>query len=283
MLRTSSPVRVLGQSDARQVMALCEQDAVTNVFVAARVLEGGLDGNRGSLFGYAGPAGLEGVCWSAANVVPVGLAPPMVAPIAERVLKRGKWASSVFGAADQVLALWSHLQETWGPAREVRDNQPVLTITGTGPMVERGVPLDTGVRPARLDELDLVVPAASAMFTEEIGYPPYRGSDRGYRLAVEGLIRQQRTLVRVEDGRVAFKADLGSVALGVAQVQGVWVHPDLRGQGLAVPAMAAVVAHTVRHVAPVVSLYVNDFNAAALATYRRVGFEQTGTFATVLL
>ena len=110
---------------------------------------------------------------------------------------------------------------------------------------------------------DGLAPAAAAMFTEEIGYPPYRGSERAYRLAVEALIRQQRTLVRVDEGRVVFKADLGSVALGVAQVQGVWVHPDLRGQGLAVPAMAAVVAHTVRHVAPVVSLYVNDFNAAA--------------------
>ncbi len=33
---------------------------------------------------------------------------------------------------------------------------------------------------------------------------------------------------------------------------------------------------------PVVSLYVNDYNAPALATYRRVGFEQVGTYATVL-
>jgi predicted GNAT family acetyltransferase len=31
-----------------------------------------------------------------------------------------------------------------------------------------------------------------------------------------------------------------------------------------------------------VSLYVNDFNAPALATYRRVGFRQVGTFASVL-
>ena len=32
-----------------------------------------------------------------------------------------------------------------------------------------------------------------------------------------------------------------------------------------------------------VSLYVNDYNVRALATYRRVGFERVGTFATVLL
>ena len=46
--------------------------------------------------------------------------------------------------------------------------------------------------------------------------------------------------------------------------------------------MAAVVNLCLEDVAPVVSLYVNDFNAAAIATYARVGFSRVGTFATVL-
>jgi predicted GNAT family acetyltransferase len=31
-----------------------------------------------------------------------------------------------------------------------------------------------------------------------------------------------------------------------------------------------------------VSLYVNDYNTKALAAYRRVGFREVGSFATVL-
>jgi uncharacterized protein len=61
----------------------------------------------------------------------------------------------------------------------------------------------------------------------------------------------------------------------------VWVTPDRRGQGLSTPGMAAVVQHALA-VAPAVSLYVNDFNVRALAAYRRVGFRQVGTYATVL-
>ena len=89
--------------------------------------------------------------------------------------------------------------------------------------------------------------------------------------------------MRVDDGEVVFKADVGSVALGVAQVQGVWVAPRWRGQGLAVPAMAAVVEQVRAEIAPVVTLYVNDFNTPARATYARVGFTEIGSFATVLM
>ncbi len=47
--------------------------------------------------------------------------------------------------------------------------------------------------------------------------------------------------------------------------------------------MAAVVEHILRGLAEEVSLYVNDYNAAARATYARCGFREVGAFTTVLL
>ncbi|WP_434080788.1 GNAT family N-acetyltransferase [Sanguibacter sp. Z1732] len=100
-------------------------------------------------------------------------------------------------------------------------------------------------------------------------------------------MNQGRSLVRIDEGprgrEVVFKAELGTVGLGVAQVQGVWVHPRHRGRGLAAPGMAAVIHHARAHFAPIVSLYVNSYNTSALATYHRAGFRQVGTFATILL
>lgn len=280
MLRTQSPVRALTTADRDQALEVCARDTRTNVFVAARILEGALATSPGALLGYPDGSGLQAICWASANLVPVGCDVRALEAFATKLDRWRRHCSSLFGPADMVLPLWAELRHTWGRPREVRKHQPVLAIAGP---VARGVAHDPEVRLAGLNEVDLVVPAAAAMFTEEIGYAPYRGSGHVYRQSVAALIRAGHTFVRVIDGEVAFKADVGSVALGVAQIQGVWVAPRWRGQGLAVPAMASVVEQVQAEIAPMVTLYVNDFNVAARATYARVGFSEIGSFATVLL
>ena len=141
---------------------------------------------------------------------------------------RGRCAS-VFGPREEVEGIWQHLEPHWGPARAVRVRQPLLVSDRLPSSL--GVPLDPRVRPARIDEVDLVLPAAEHMFTAEIGYPPYRGNDRGYRASLASLAARGHTYVVVEDGRVVFKTDIGSLALGCAQLQGVWLAPELRGRG----------------------------------------------------
>ena len=115
------------------------------------------------------------------------------------------------------------------------------------------------------------------MFTEEIGVDPTTG-DHGlsYRNRVGDLIRQGRAFVRYDGDQVLFKAEVGSLSDRAALIQGVWVRPDRRGEGIAGPAMAAVVRAVRDGLGRIPCLYVNDFNTAARAAYRRVGFRQTG-------
>ena len=87
----------------------------------------------------------------------------------------------------------------------------------------------------------------------------------------------------MECGRFEFKTDIGSLALGRAQLQGVWLDPELRGQGLAEPMLASVVEQVMVGPAPLVTLYVNDFNTSARATYAHIGFREVAEFTTVLL
>ena len=143
---------------------------------------------------------------------------------------------------------------------------------------------DPGVRRVRPDELDVLLPACVAMFTEEIGVSPLAGDGGAlYRARVQELIAQGRAYARIEDGKVLFKAEVGAATSQVCQVQGVWVHPTLRGQGLSArPARQRSSSWPAREVAPVVSLYVNDFNEPRPRAYERVGFREVGTFTSVL-
>ena len=81
---------------------------------------------------------------------------------------------------------------------------------------------------------------------------------------------------------MVFKAEVGSQSPAVGQIQGVWVHPERRGQGLGTAGTATLAAEVVAG-GRIASLYVNCFNTVARAAYTGVGFTQVGTFATVLL
>jgi len=276
----SATVRVLGRADAAEVLALLDRDPVANVFVAARLLSTGLEQTRtgGEVWGFHEAGRLVSLCYSGANLVPVAASRAAVDAFAERALRQGRRCSSLVGPAGMVLPLWDLLRPHWGRAREVRAAQPLMAIGGPP-----AVPPDPAVRQVRPDEVDVLLPASVAMFTEEVGVSPL-GDDGGalYRARVAEIVREGRAYARFEDGAVLFKAEIGAATPSACQVQGVWVRPERRGEGISVGGMAAVVQLARRHVAPVVSLYVNDYNLAARAAYRRVGFRETGTFASVL-
>jgi uncharacterized protein len=282
VLRTG--VRVLGDEDVPAVLDLCAQDPVANVFVSSRVAVVGADPRRlgGQLWGHHRRGRLVAACWAGANLVPVGADEAALDVFATRARRSGRQCSSIVGPAPAVLGLWDRLAGGWGPAREVRRDQPLMVLDG-----EPRVPPDPAVRRTELTDMTALVPACVAMFTEEVGYSP-NGADGGatYRRRVRELVVAGRSFARFDgddpERPVVFKAELGAVGQGVAQVQGVWVAPRHRGRGLAAPGMAAVAALTRRHVAPVVSLYVNAWNTRAVAVYEQVGFRRTGTFATVL-
>ncbi len=284
MLRTkawrSAALRLLNDHDRDEVLAVCDRDPVANVFVSSRVRFAGLDPGRlgAQIWGYHEAGRLAALCYSGANLVPVGAGPAAVAAFAERARLQGRRCSSIVGPAAAVQGIWDLLAPYWGRPREIRAVQPLLAISG-----EPLVPPDPLVRIVRREELDILLPACIAMFTEEVGVSPI-GPDggAGYRARVAELIRSGRSYARIEAGRVIFKAEIGAATPLACQVQGVWVPPDLRGRGHAAGGMAAVVRHALAAVAPVVSLYVNDFNAPARAAYRNVGFTEAGTFTSIL-
>jgi predicted GNAT family acetyltransferase len=276
----SSALRLLVDRDREEALALCDRDPVTNVFVSARIRSAGLDpvSLGAQVWGYCEGGRLVSACYAGANLVPVEAVPAATAAFAERARLQGRRCSSIAGRADAVRDLWSHLAPFWDRPREIRDPQPLLAISGA-PLVEP----DPLVRPVGRTEVGILLPASIAMFTEEVGVSPIGpGGGAVYRARVTELVVSGRSFARIDGDTVVFKAEVGAVTPRVCQVQGVWVPPALRNRGHAARGMAAVVVAARRTLAPVVSLYVNDFNAPARAAYERVGFTQVGEFMSVL-
>ncbi|WP_426510650.1 GNAT family N-acetyltransferase [Dactylosporangium sp. McL0621] len=272
--------RLLGDAERGSVERLLDRDPFGGAQVTERVSMAGLAWWRqdARIFGYGSRRNLESLCWVGANLIPVHATSAAVAAFAEMVAGEPRGCSSIVGAADAVLGLWSHLAPTWGPARDVRPNQPLMAISSPSPIAP-----DPNVRLVRPDEIDMLFPAAVAMYTEEVGVSPTAdGGERSYRERIGELVRARRAYARFHHGKVVFKAELAVVTRHTAQIQGVWTDPELRGNGLATAGIAAVVRDALRRVAPSVSLYVNDYNLSARRVYERCGFEQVGTFATVL-
>lgn len=275
---TTTFARVLGSAHANQVARVLDADPVTGCMVASRFEQVGMNSAAlgGEFWGVSG--GRDGLLFAGASMVPLTGNAAAMRSFSNIAARRGRRCATILGPADLVLPLWERLEPKWGPARTVRPDQPLMACWDE----PRG-PVDEGVRPVRPEELDRYFPAAVAMFTEEVGIDP-RGSDggRGYRARIAELIAGGRAFARFDGDTVVFKAEIGSLSQRVALIQGVWVHPDLRGRGLSEPGMAAVVRAISVGLDRVPSLYVNDFNVAAHRAYSRVGFRQVGRFASVL-
>jgi hypothetical protein len=278
LFRLAGDRRVTVVRDAPAVWRVFGDDPVGSCMVAARVADHGIDPAAigGELWTRRGPH--ESLCFAGANLIPLRGARDDLNAFADEAMSTTRRCSSLVGRAELVMPMWERLESAWGPARDVRDCQPLMALSR-----HPNCDLDTEVRQVRPDELDAYLVAAVDMFIGEVGVDPRVGDGgRGYRRRVASLIAAGRAWARFERGAVIFKAEVGSQSPGVSQIQGVWVHPERRGQGLGTAGTATVAAVVVGS-GRTASLYVNGFNEVARAAYARVGFAEIGTFATILL
>lgn len=173
---------------------------------------------------------------------------------------------------------WDAIKSWHSPPRLVRDRQPLLVLT-RGNLVAADHP-GLVTRLATEDELDVVMENSAAMIEHELGYDPRRASS-GFRWNVRRMIERGMWWIGIADGWPSFFCHIGPYTEATVQLQGVWTTPPARGRGIAKAALSQICAVLLDEY-PSVSLYVNDFNGAALAVYTALGFEQSGQLCTYL-
>lgn len=266
-------IRPLALSDVAAALSLTGRRPYVHCFLASMLERGAI----ADLVGVFDGGALRAIASVVGNCVTTELDVHSAAVLADYLAEHGRRSASIVCRHDDVELLWAALAGRWGRPRAVRAQQPLMVLE-QAPVI----PADPQVRRSLPEELDIVLPACIEMFTHEVGVSPVaHGMHGAYRRRIEDNIASGRSFIRRDGAQVAFKAEIGAVSSAVCQVQGVWVRPDLRGRGLAAPAMAAVAVAAMGSLAPAVQLYVNDFNTPALRTYERVGFARIDTFRTI--
>ena len=230
--------------DMAAVRQVLDDDPVGSCMVASRVAEHGIEpvrDRRRTVDAARAPS--ESLCYAGANLIPLRGGAGDLNAFADKAMSAARRCSSLVGRAELVLPMWQRLEHAWGPARDVREHQPLMAL-GTAPAVRRSTP-----RCGRCASTNSTPTSSrrSTCSSARSGIDPRIGDGgRGYRRRVAGLIAAGRAWARFERGQVVFKAEVGSQSPAVGQIQGVWVHPDWRGRGLGTAGTATLAAAVVR-------------------------------------
>ena len=195
------------------------------------------------------------------------------AAFAEHAL-RGN-ARMVIGDERAVDELWEAIRDRMPEPRDDRPGQPVYVID-TPPD-----PGDTGLRRARLEDFELLLPACAAAHEEEIGTNPLALDPDGFRWRTRSQIEEGRSWLWVEDGVILFKAEASAWTPSAVQIQQVWVDPSARGRGNAQRGMRDLCRRLLGRV-PTVCLFVRPENAPAMRVYDAIGMRRVRSYRSLI-
>ena len=223
-----------------------------------------------------GERGVEGVAFFGRQIVLAASHDRAVAAFA-KTARAYRFERMIVASRPLVNRFWDGIKETHQPPRVVREHQPLMVVDRARLRGDRGEVLPRLARPT---EWAAVAQSSAAMIEGELGYDP-RSIAPDFNDNVRLMIGRGLWWVGERDGELCFFCNCGPRSPQTLQLQGIWTPPHLRGAGLASAALHGICDVLLREI-PAISLYVNDFNTAALRLYERLGFSQAGEFKTML-
>jgi ribosomal protein S18 acetylase RimI-like enzyme len=250
----------------KEVLAFCALEPVERVFLE--------DVERRGLGQFVATRRrgrtLAALCQVGTNVVPSGEG---CEDFAEAVAEGH--SRMLIGESHAVTALWEAIRAYWPPPREDRPGQPVYAITARP---GRG---GSGLRAARPEDVDRLVPACAAAHSLELGIDPLARDPDSFRRRTLAQVQEGRSWVWLEDDVVLFKAEVSAWTPAAVQIQQVWVDPEARGHGYAARGLRDL-CRLLLETTPTVTLFVRRENVAAIALYDSVGMRRVLEYRSIL-
>jgi hypothetical protein len=248
-----------------QILDFCALDPVERVFLEDVARRG-----LGRFVATESDGELSALCHLGINAVPSG---DDCGAFAHDVVRSGP--RMLIGEQRAVSELWSEVKAQLPKPREDRPGQPVYVIREP----PRGG--DTGLRPARLSDLDILLPACADAHEQEIGVDPMKRDPDGFRWRTRSQIEDERSWLWVEDGAILFKAEASAWTPDAVQLQQVWVDPVVRRRGYGARGLADLCRLLLERV-PTVCLFVRAENEPAIRLYEAIGMEHVLDYRSLL-
>jgi len=249
-----------------QILRYCADDPVERVFLEDVARRG-----LGRFSGVEEDGSLVALCHTGANVVPSGRG---CGAFAELTARAG--ARMLIGEQEAVSDLWEAARHRLPAPREDRPGQPVYAISAAPE------PGESGLRPAQLSDLDLLLPACARAHEVELGIDPLARDANGFRWRTRTQIETGRSWLWVEEGVILFKAEASAWTPEAVQLQQVWTDPAARRLGNGSRGLRDLIRLLLAQV-PRVCLFVRADNKAAIRLYDTVGMQHVLDYRSVLL
>ena len=138
------------------------------------------------------------------------------------------------------------------------------------------------LRLATLADLELVALVHAQMAFEESGVDPLQVDADGFFRRCARRIAQQRVWVMIENNELIFKADIISDSAEVVYLEGVYVNPEKRGQGVGQRCIKQLTNELLWRTKSV-CLLVNQQHSAAKGCYQKAGYKLRDHYDTLYL
>ena len=138
------------------------------------------------------------------------------------------------------------------------------------------------LRLATSDDLDILLPLYGELHSKESGVNPLEVDPEGFGRRWLRRIEQKQVWVWIEGGDVIFNADVMCDTPDCIYLEGVYVAPDMRGNGLGLRCMSQL-SQTLLARARSLCLLSDVENLAANRFYRKAGFETAGCYKSIFL
>ena len=273
-------LEVLGEEHRNEVVEFLHVRPVHTVVMTSFLADNGFDSefNRGKYFGYRTKDGsLEGVALIGHTTLVEARSEEALAAFAYEAKRSETPVYVMMSEGRAIERFWEFFKEENAEPRHMF----------TEKLFELNFPFlvqdcEWEVRTATPEELEQVAEAHAEVAFIESGDNPLEKDREGFLKRCLRRIEQGRTFVVFENGKLLFKADIVAETDKVAYLEGVYVSPDMRGQGVGPKCLSKLSTKMLERVSDICMLSNLKFESAH-RSFEKAGYHSTDCCTTIFV